>query len=415
MQEFMRKRTRTIIPPKPIRSCETPRGTAHPTHPMLQLQRMVGNQRVQANLKSGREESATGSSTTEPSYPDPHASQQDQNDEPLAETNPLEGLKRGDGLYWGTWHLRTQVKLLQQKLNEKSLSNLKVDGMFGPKTGNALEMYQISIGNLPQQYVDSDTADTLMESGNDLPICPEYESEETAAFGNQFVSYASDASPDILAIPGLTCQLGKPPGKTNRIEPQNPSKPNDFKRYKCSQEKELRVHIYAHPSDWGVVGTQFNTCVDALKPYNMKINIDRLDEVPDKKYQTLMDFCELVADAFKANPPDKDSLPIFVIELGKQQLGKRNYGRKWSRDECDYLNVTLPSYIEDFVAVGVNTPHDSTMLHEIGHVAIAGTLGNDHASALGDKENVMFSPGDPSVKRRFLWLKQLRRFCNVKF
>ncbi|WP_299551349.1 DUF4157 domain-containing protein [Seonamhaeicola sp.] len=61
--------------------------------------------------------------------------------------NPLVGLKRGDGLVFGTWHLRPRVKILQQKLNEKMGSRLKIDGMFGPNTGEILRGYKAIEGS----------------------------------------------------------------------------------------------------------------------------------------------------------------------------------------------------------------------------------------------------------------------------
>ena len=59
--------------------------------------------------------------------------------------NPLVGLKRGDGLIYGTWDLRPRVKLLQQKLNEKTGSRLKIDGMFGKNTGKILRTYKATM------------------------------------------------------------------------------------------------------------------------------------------------------------------------------------------------------------------------------------------------------------------------------
>lgn len=56
--------------------------------------------------------------------------------------NPLTGLKKGDGLVWGTFGLRPRVRLLQQKLNEKTLSGLVIDGMFGSKTLAALRYFR---------------------------------------------------------------------------------------------------------------------------------------------------------------------------------------------------------------------------------------------------------------------------------
>jgi hypothetical protein len=76
--------------------------------------------------------------------------------------NPLVGLKHRDGLDWGTWERRPRVKLLQDKLNEKMLAGLNIDGMFGDKTRQALQEFQLSIDMPPHDLVDPVTADALM-------------------------------------------------------------------------------------------------------------------------------------------------------------------------------------------------------------------------------------------------------------
>jgi peptidoglycan hydrolase-like protein with peptidoglycan-binding domain len=75
---------------------------------------------------------------------------------------PLVGLRRGDGLDLGTEDTRPRVSLLQEKLNEKMMAALKVDGMFGPLTETALREFQESEGLEPQPFVDQETADLLM-------------------------------------------------------------------------------------------------------------------------------------------------------------------------------------------------------------------------------------------------------------
>lgn len=95
--------------------------------------------------------------------------------------NPLVGLKNGDGLNVGTFERRPRVKLLQQKLNEKMMAGLKADGMFGPKTGQVLQEFQLSIRKPAQEPVDADTADALMDvkknekPPDDLPASQELE------------------------------------------------------------------------------------------------------------------------------------------------------------------------------------------------------------------------------------------------
>ncbi len=83
--------------------------------------------------------------------------------------NPLVGLKRGDGLNYGTWDLRPRVKLLQHKLNEKTGAGLAVDGMWGPKTSAALETFMLSRSTVPAEIVDQDTADALLDRRKETP------------------------------------------------------------------------------------------------------------------------------------------------------------------------------------------------------------------------------------------------------
>ncbi|MFQ3633593.1 peptidoglycan-binding domain-containing protein [Roseiflexus sp.] len=83
--------------------------------------------------------------------------------------NPLVGLKRGDGLNYGTWDLRPRVKLLQHKLNEKTGAGLNVDGMWGPKTSAALEAFMLGRSTVPAEIVDQDTADALLDRRKETP------------------------------------------------------------------------------------------------------------------------------------------------------------------------------------------------------------------------------------------------------
>lgn len=75
---------------------------------------------------------------------------------------PLVGLKRGDGVGFGNEGLRPRVQLLQQKLNEKMLANIEVDGMFGSLTEQSLREFQESEDLAPGPVIDPQTADLLM-------------------------------------------------------------------------------------------------------------------------------------------------------------------------------------------------------------------------------------------------------------
>ncbi|MDJ0645853.1 MAG: DUF4157 domain-containing protein [Flavobacteriaceae bacterium] len=72
--------------------------------------------------------------------------------------NPLTGLKKGDGLNFGTFHLRPRVQLLQQKLNEKTSFGLAIDGMFGPKTLAALRFFRTSLFIAPPNIKDTENS-----------------------------------------------------------------------------------------------------------------------------------------------------------------------------------------------------------------------------------------------------------------
>jgi peptidoglycan hydrolase-like protein with peptidoglycan-binding domain len=77
--------------------------------------------------------------------------------------NPLVGLKQGDGLVFGTFDRRTRVRILQQRLNEKTGAGLDEDGMFGPRTSEALATFQAGRGLPAIEPIDPDTADALMD------------------------------------------------------------------------------------------------------------------------------------------------------------------------------------------------------------------------------------------------------------
>ncbi len=83
--------------------------------------------------------------------------------------NPLVGLKRGDGLVFGTWGLRPRVQLLQQRLNEKSGSFLVIDGMFGAKTGQALTYFKSILGTQSNTSAIETQALEGTSTGSDFP------------------------------------------------------------------------------------------------------------------------------------------------------------------------------------------------------------------------------------------------------
>ena len=85
-------------------------------------------------------------------------------------------------------------------------------------------------------------------------------------------------------------------------------------------------------------------------------------------------------------------------------------GTTRDRKHCESVNISLPSGIKKIVVVDVNTPNDTTMVHEVGHA-----VGNDHFSARKDKENIMYTvKKGPAPGRKYLWHNQLRKFCNAK-
>ncbi len=79
-------------------------------------------------------------------------------------SNPLTGLRRGDGLEKGTEARRERVRELQTRLNERMQAELKVDGLFGPRTGEALRNFEESIQVEQVEVVDDFTA-TALELG----------------------------------------------------------------------------------------------------------------------------------------------------------------------------------------------------------------------------------------------------------
>ena len=81
----------------------------------------------------------------------------------------VEGLKVGDGLKFGTFNLRPQVSHLQQLLTIHG-NFTKIDGMFGPKTLSAMNIFQASRDLTTSDTVDRGTADAL--EGRSPGFCP---------------------------------------------------------------------------------------------------------------------------------------------------------------------------------------------------------------------------------------------------
>lgn len=111
---------------------------------MLHLQRTAGNQAVQRRLATD---------------PPPSAFTE-------LVAKEIEGLKKGDGLDFGTEDKRSNVHLLQRKLNDRLPgASLNTDGMFGPLTLKAVHQVQ-ERNELPKEDVIShDAAIAIAEDG----------------------------------------------------------------------------------------------------------------------------------------------------------------------------------------------------------------------------------------------------------
>lgn len=95
-------------------------------------------------------------------------------DDLVVTVSEFQGLRRGDGLVWGTWEKRPRVKGLQARLTVLGFAATS-DGMFGPGTQSSLNGFQVSRGIPPSDHVDLATADAL--EGRDPPgaiptFCP---------------------------------------------------------------------------------------------------------------------------------------------------------------------------------------------------------------------------------------------------
>jgi hypothetical protein len=87
----------------------------------------------------------------------------DEEAEPIGD--PIVGLKRGDGIDFGTEDRRQRVEQLQNLLNEKQNAGLEPDGMFGNNTTTSLNIFQITAKIKPAPSVDNATAKALRASG----------------------------------------------------------------------------------------------------------------------------------------------------------------------------------------------------------------------------------------------------------
>lgn len=110
---------------------------------VLHLQRTAGNQAVQRRLASGP--------------PSPFT-------ELVAKE--IRGLRKGDGLDYGTEDRKSRVHLLQRKLNDRLPGvALNTDGMFGPLTAKALHRVQ-ERNDLPvEDVVSHDASIAVAEDG----------------------------------------------------------------------------------------------------------------------------------------------------------------------------------------------------------------------------------------------------------
>jgi peptidoglycan hydrolase-like protein with peptidoglycan-binding domain len=88
-----------------------------------------------------------------------------------AEISQLEGLKLNDGITYGTWERRPRVSNLQIRLTAFGFA-CKADGMFGPKTNEALHGFQTANGIPPSDAVDRPTADALEGGPGGGTECP---------------------------------------------------------------------------------------------------------------------------------------------------------------------------------------------------------------------------------------------------
>jgi len=85
--------------------------------------------------------------------------------------NPIVGLKRQDGLDFGTTRKQPEVKLLQSKLNDKVGSALSVDGMWGKKTSGSLEYSRLHVAQSKAvTQVERDLRDGVEKKSDPLLI-----------------------------------------------------------------------------------------------------------------------------------------------------------------------------------------------------------------------------------------------------
>jgi len=304
------------------------------------------------------------------------------------------------------------ISLIQSGLVEEgftmpnsTLDSGEMDGIFGAETLNNIIAFQTKHHLEIDGVVGKQTLGKLDAIAHLNPVSPAcFDQEEIQ---EEFVpaSYQPNNEGEInpFTFPNF-CKLGSQlAAKKNKIVPQNPGKKQDFKGYKCKSTKVLDLHIYYHPSDYDVVNTQGNAMVRVLTPYNIETYGEPADILPHAEIVEVRDLCTLAKDAITDRPPAKGSLPVFFVKI------EGHNGSTWDKSHCASEGVDLPGGINKIVAVDINTPNDTTMVHETGHA-----IGNDHLSALKDPENIMFA-SNKKLDRKYLWLQQLRKFCNAKF
>lgn len=337
--------------------------------------------------------------------------------------NPLEGLKRGDGLDFGTWHLRPRVKLLQTRLNDKLNGDLEIDGMFGPLTGNALESFQTTIGVNTEEKVDAVSADELMNLNpfpKELPECP--------GLGDDIV-LTSALEGEGQQDPSLPCQAGDKKKKEKvKIKPKNPNKPTDFLNYQCAKKVTIKIKIYT-PSNSEKINTDIlNTKVQLLN-HNINLEVDKepitarhfpmgfgINETGDHEgdIKTQADLCDVVKGTFKdVGAPGSNELPVFYLPLHEDGQVKNSLDEKIDGVHFNNINNTCGDFVDgDFpvnqvVLVDSKGSCHNVLIHEIGHAVKV--LGG-HS---GIKENIMFPACVDTANT--ITHHQLKAFCNPNF
>lgn len=135
-----------------------------PGHPLLELQRTAGNQAVQRLLGDVDELLANDPSADQASSVDTAPAP--------ATADPVVGLKVNDGMTTETVGLRSRVQELQRLLNQAMITNLKIDGKFGPLTQAAVHDFQTGTDLSVTDEVDQFTAQHLRTGGGGRTVGP---------------------------------------------------------------------------------------------------------------------------------------------------------------------------------------------------------------------------------------------------